>query len=55
MKAKVVMPFTDRATKKTYKTGEIIECTEARFAEIKKVGNFVVAVNAEKVAEPEKK
>lgn len=54
MKANVIMPFTDRETKKTYNTGAEIECTEKRFAEIRKSGNYVVEVKEEKAVKADK-
>lgn len=52
MKAKVIMPFKDNtANGKTRNPGEVFECDAKRFAEIKKAGRYVVAVEEEK---PEK-
>lgn len=34
IKAKVLISFTDKVTKKKYKAGEVIELTPARFNEI---------------------
>lgn len=49
MKVKVVMPFTDKATKKTYKPGDVIDVSEKRYAEIRKAGRFVERVKEAKV------
>lgn len=43
MKAKVLIPFSDKYTGKKYKKGEIIEVTAARFNEITKKDRFVEA------------
>lgn len=47
-KAKVLIPFTDRITKKRYKKGDIITVTAERFNEISKAGNFIALVDDEK-------
>ena len=44
MKAKVIFPFKDKATGKTFDVGAVIDCTKERFAEIRKAGNYVVEV-----------
>lgn len=44
MKAKVMIPFRDKASKKAYKKGDIIDVTESRFNEITKQGRFIQAV-----------
>lgn len=45
MKAKVLIPFRDRVTKKAYdKKGAEIELTTERFNEILKTGKFVEAI-----------
>lgn len=36
MKVKVLIPFTDKHSGKTYKKGDVIDVTEQRFAEIEK-------------------
>lgn len=41
MKVIVKSGFTDRHTKQLYKTGDVLEITESRFAEIQGVGDFV--------------
>ena len=56
MKAKVIFPFKDKATGKTFDVGAEIECTKERFAEIRKAGNYVVEVKeAKKEAKKEDK
>lgn len=47
MKAKVLMPFKDKRTGETMKPDTVFECSQKRFAEIKKSGNYVVAVKEE--------
>lgn len=42
MKVKVIESFIDKETRAVHKVGTAFECTEKRFAEIQKVGNFVV-------------
>lgn len=51
MKARVVMPFMNKQTGKLCNTGDIIEISAERFAEIKKAGRFVEEVKQEKPAE----
>lgn len=41
MKAKVLIPFRDKETKKECKKGDVIEITEKRFKEITKQGKFI--------------
>ena len=55
MKVKVIVPFNDKAANKLRKPGEVFECTEARYAEIKKAGRLVAVVQDVKEKEPEKK
>ena len=43
MKAKVLIPFTDKYTGKKYAKGEVIEVSAARFNEITKKDRFVEA------------
>lgn len=44
MKAKVLIPFTDKHTGKTYKKGEIIDSISAeRFNEITRKGRYIEA------------
>ena len=43
MKAKVLIPFTDKCTNKKHKKGDIIEITAARFNEITRKGRYVEA------------
>lgn len=54
MKAKVLIPFRDKVTKKAYKKNDIIEVTENRFNEITRQGRFIQAVEAEKTNEIKK-
>jgi len=54
MKVKVVMPFKDKATKKTHNVGSIIDLDAKRVAEIQKAGRFVVPVMDEKAVEESK-
>lgn len=49
MKAKVLIPFRDRETKKEYKKGDIIDVTAKRFNEITKQGRFLEAVEEKAV------
>ena len=44
MKVKVLIPFTDKVTKKKYKVGEIIEVTAKRFNEITEKGKLICPV-----------
>ena len=53
MRVKVNMPFNDKQANKLRKPGEEFECTEARYAEIRKAGRLVSVVKADK--EQEKK
>lgn len=55
MKAKVIMPFKDKVTGKVLNTGAEIEVTPERLAEIKKAGNYVAEVKADKETKTEKK
>lgn len=49
MKAKVLIPFRDKETKKNYdKKGAIIDVTAKRFNEINTQGAFLAAVEEEK-------
>ena len=41
MKVKVVSRFVDKETKQLHEYGEVIEVTEARFAEISAAGKYV--------------
>lgn len=41
MKAKVLISFRDKETKKECKKGDVIEITEKRFNEIRKAGKLV--------------
>lgn len=50
IKVRVIEPFMDKETKKIRNTNEIFDCTDARYAEIKK---FVAVV--EKKPEAKKK
>lgn len=53
MKMKVLIPFTDKETRKTYKKGDVIEVTEKRFNEIEKP-HYITPFVAEEAA-PAKK
>jgi hypothetical protein len=53
IKVKVVIPFTDKETKKKYNKGDIITLTARRYSEILKRGNLVELVE-EKEAEKSK-
>ena len=53
MKAKVLIPFRDKVTKKAYKKGDIIDVAADRFNEITKQGRFIQAVE-EKTNETKK-
>lgn len=44
MKAKVLIPFKDKETKKAYKKGDIIDVTAKRFNEITSKGKFIQLV-----------
>lgn len=55
MKAKVLIPFTDKNTGKTHNKGEIIEVTAARFNEITRKGRFVEAHDETTVEKAESK
>ena len=47
MKARVIMPFNGKKEKKPFNTGDIIDISAERFAEINKSGRFVVEVKQE--------
>lgn len=50
MKAKVLISFRDKVTKKVRKAGDIIDVTPARFNEITRKGRYIEAyVEPEKV------
>lgn len=51
MKAKVLIPFRDRETKKENKKGAIIDVTDKRFKEINAHGRFLAVVEEAKVPE----
>lgn len=51
MKAKVIMPFKDKVSKKTLNVDDVIEVTPTRFKEIKKSGRYVAPVTEEAKAE----
>ena len=44
MKAKVLISFKDKETKKIHKKGDIIEVTAKRFNEIATKGNYIQLV-----------
>ena len=44
IKAKVLIPFTDKETGKEHKKGEVVEMTAARFNEITRKGRYVELV-----------
>lgn len=48
MKAKVLIPFRDKETKKGYKKGNTIDVTAKRFNEITAKGRFIQLVEEEK-------
>ena len=48
MKAKVLIPFRDKETKKEHKKGSTIDVTADRFNEINKKGRFLEAVEENK-------
>lgn len=56
MKAKVLIPFEDKATHKKHKKGDVIYVTPARFNEITRKGRYVEAYDeaAEKAATEKK-
>lgn len=43
MKAKVMIPFTDKTNGKQYKKGDIIDVTATRFNEIAEKGKYLQA------------
>lgn len=45
IKVKVLIPFTDKETKKKYNKGDIITLTARRYSEILKRGNLVELVD----------
>ena len=49
MKAKVLIPFTDKETKKTHKKGAVIDMTADRFNEVSRKGRYVEAYEKETV------
>lgn len=48
MKAKVLIPFKDKNTKKIYKKNDIIDVTVTRFNEITTKGKYIQLVEDEK-------
>lgn len=50
MKAKVLIPFKDKETKKVHKKGDIIDVTVKRFNEITVKGKYIQLVDDEKPA-----
>lgn len=53
MKVKTIMPFKDKQDNKSRNPGDVFECTEERYKQIRKAGKFVVKV--EEPAKSEKK
>ena len=51
MKVKVVNRFVDKETRQLHEYGEVIEVTEARFAEISAAGKYVEKVPDEEPGE----
>lgn len=49
MKVKVIKSFIDKYTEEVYNIDDVIDCSEKRYNEIIKVGNFV-----EKITKKEK-
>lgn len=47
MKVKVIKKFRDITTKEIRKAGEVFECTDERYAQIKKAGEYVEPVDGE--------
>lgn len=45
MRAKVLIPFTDKHTGKKHKKGDVLDISAARFNEILKKGSLVEAVD----------
>jgi hypothetical protein len=54
MKAKVLIPFTDKYTGKKYIAGDTVDMTVSRFNEIIKKGGYVEAAETEKAVKIEK-
>ena len=50
MKAKVLIPFKDKETKKVHKKGDIIDVTVKRFNEITAKGKYIQLVEDERPA-----
>ena len=48
MKAKVMIPFSDKYTGKRYKENDIIDVTATRFNEIAEQGKYLLLVEDEK-------
>lgn len=48
MKAKVLIPFKDKITKKEHKKNDIIDVDAARFNEIIRKGHYIEAVDETK-------
>lgn len=48
MRAKVLIPFRDKETKKAYKKGDIIDVNLKRFNEITAKGKFIQPVEEER-------
>lgn len=55
IKAKVLIPFTDKETNKKYdKKGDIITLTAKRFNEIQRKGKYIEAAEEETTSKAEK-
>jgi hypothetical protein len=54
MKAKVLIPFTDKYTWKKYKAGDTVEMTVNRFNEIIKKGGYIEAAEKAETVKIEK-
>lgn len=48
MKVKVIQKFRDKETQKVRLVGDVFECSDKRFKEIKSAGDYVEVVPEEK-------
>lgn len=55
IKSKVLIPFTDKETKKQYKKGDIINLTAKRFNEIQRKGKYIEAAEEETTSDKAEK
>lgn len=54
IKAKVLLPFTDKETNKQYKKGDIINLTAKRFNEVRRKGKYIEVLEEPETPKTEK-